>query len=256
MKIVYEGEEYYVSYWHNRDYKQSERDSAKSQFRGVTPYWVKSFEEDCLIEGYRHAQATNPKMNAREILEKLRIESFDGSMPPKQTIRLTDSHLNIEAMRDDFLAYKSTPDHKWAFFSGYQFHAKGAHNCASIIRYLLKRGGLDRHILSYSEIFRVAALALVAYQNEWSSEIVGKMLWAVAGASLLGGAIDGCLDVQQFVRVIKIQGRKQFTPLVVLAASIVSGLSSLLFQDHIIAKCFTLPNNVMNDVYYASNRLI
>src|SRR3990167_10379959 len=140
LEIVFNDERVYVSYWHKRKIDQCEKDKLRTQYDGIEPFWTQSFDQDCMIEGYRHAALENPKLNAEEILEKVRSQSFAARMLPTQSIKLysLDAKKILEALR----AYQANI-HKWAFFSGYLYHAKDAHNCSSIVLYLLQQGGFD-----------------------------------------------------------------------------------------------------------------
>ena len=123
LDIVCNGRTHHVSYWHQRDIAQCEKDKLKTQYDGIAPYWVDTLAQDCLIEGYRHAATENPRLNAREILEKISVTKFDIPMQPTQSVKLFS--LDVKKMAGAFLFYKENED-KRAFFFGNQYDGKGA----------------------------------------------------------------------------------------------------------------------------------
>lgn len=114
LEIINNGKKYHISYWHQRDMAQCENDKLKTQYDGIEPFWVNSFEEDCLIEWYRHYSADNPKLNARDILQKCRETQFNAQMQPVQSIKLFS--LNTSEMLQAFSEYKDNA-HKWVLSS-------------------------------------------------------------------------------------------------------------------------------------------
>lgn len=255
LTIVIDRKGYHVSYWHQRDIAQCEKDKLKTQYDGIAPFWVESFDDDCLIEGYRHAACENPRLNAREILEKIKSEQFTQRMPPSQSIKLYS--LDLQKMLAAFEDYKNH-DHKWAFFSGHQYHALGAHNCSSIALYLLYQGGMESLISGYSDFLREwAFLIAVSSSFLWVASFVSlctiSLMSGLAG-SAVGGAIDGFQDVQPFLRVCNINKKSNiaYDTGMIIAAALISAVQSILFKTHYLLSRFVLPGNVLQLVMEAA----
>jgi hypothetical protein len=248
MKIVCDGVEHHISYWHERDYKQSEKDGVGKQYYGVEPYWVGSLEDDCLIEGYRHFSTENPKANAKVILEAVKAAGFKRKLEPEVSIRLNS--LDAKAMLDAFRAYKAS-DHKWGFISGVLVNAPGVHNCASVVLHLLMIGGIEKMAGSYGEWMRNLGIgASLVTAPFWASSLLPlagyTALSGIAGA-LFGGSVDGILDIQNFIRVTEIQAGKSVSTRLglTMASTIISALGSLFAQQHLTGKLLTMPDTVM-----------
>lgn len=73
------------------------------------------------------------------------------------------------------------------------------------------------------------------------------ILLAGAVGAILGGGIDGVLDIQNFLRVMEIQKGQSLSMRMGLsmAAFFLSSLASLLMVHNIVGKLLTLPDNVM-----------
>ena len=170
LDIVNDGKKHHVSYWHQRDISQCEKDKLKTQYEGIVPFWVETLEQDCLIEGYRHAAFENPRLNACDILKKISESKFNFPMQPTQSIKLFS--LNIKKMVNAFFEYKEN-EHKWAFFSGHQYHAVGAHNCSSIALFLLHQGGIASLVSSYADSLRnMGVIVSVITSPIWATGIL------------------------------------------------------------------------------------
>ena len=259
LEIVNDGKKHHVSYWHQRDIEQCKKDKLKTQYHGVEPFWVNTFEEDCLIEGYRHYSADNPQLNARDILQKCRETQFHAPMQPVQSIKLF--FLNIGKMLKAFSEYKANA-HKWAFFSGWQHHAEGAHNCSSIVLFLLHEGGIEPLVTSYAESLRNVVLIISVMTSVfWASSIFKlcalTLLSGLAG-SAVGGGIDGYQDVQPFMRVLEITKKDSFAAKtgITLSAILMSSILAVLQNTHYFVSRFTLPGNVLAIVMQAAQAVI
>lgn len=249
LKIMHDGREHHVSYWHQRDITQCEKDKLKTQYTGIDPYWVDTFKNDCLIEGFRHYSAENPKLNARDILQKIEETQFRKSMQPTHTIKLFT--LDTGKMLNAFSEYKNNV-HKWAFFSGFQHHSEGAHNCSSIALFLLHQGGMGSCLSnSYAESLRNIGLIMSMISSPlWATAMIPfcatTVLSGLAG-SLIGGAVDGYRDVQPFLRVIEINEKDSIAAKCGITASamLMSSIAAVIQKTHYCISRFTLPGNVL-----------
>ncbi len=244
--------------------------------KGVASYFVPSLQEECQIHGFinsgphiwQHVPAAfknkrGETLTAKEVLEivkQLPIEIQQSLIElgkPHNTLILYS--LDTQKMMRVAKSFRNNQEILWASFTGTGSHQKNTHNCANIGLEILYAGGMADLLIPEREIFGImGGLLGVAYTFTHCESLVNIIVGFAIGfitGRLVGGAVEGYRDIQNFLNIVTNQRQDQLSTLLALrmASVLLGSFATLLPGGPNFTSILTLPNNVFTLALQAKN---
>ncbi|MHB1949834.1 MAG: hypothetical protein ACYCQI_17185 [Gammaproteobacteria bacterium] len=271
LKIVKEDKEYYLSL---NSKMPGKKGSLWHKRNGVDSFFTNNLDEDCLIQGFRHAcpeifnyinenkvlgYELNEKklksMSEFQILELVRKLPLEKQNELKSNSKLDTFYLkslDVDTMIEKINELRSVSGMKWALVSGTHYHREHTYNCASLSLQILYAGKLDKLVSSVNQdIFSMSGLALgIALAYLGNASLLQTLIYVILG-SVSGKAFYDCIEgSQSYIKIQSDQGRDSslMTAGIYAATATLSFIFGSFITKPSIPAMWTCPGHVLNMV--------